>query len=946
MSDLSSLLDQSSYLRLISDTSKHNELATSTKMSTHKEYVSCIRIKGRPILPPVMTPERKLECIEWKRKALEVEEKLGLKRREKILAAIKTLKVTTSSASTDINSRPSSAPVPSVDVQNSIENSSVMAENVCNADSANIEQIRDSEDNPATNMSSLDRTLECTSDANKITLDSITSNEGEVQIEESHQKISNIGESKIQVKDKISSENINNCVNEYGFEKDNGTSNTNTNSESVQKRERRGSYTLDEPSPLLLAYMERFGQNFDEKNDLIKSNGMENDARKTSDHLNTYLTQLSQPPEAKFSPEMSNRANDISDDTNGSDIVSESKTKDDINIDKLVIDEQKCPTTNMSMSEKDYEPITHKKEYSEEKSVENLKTPDNATNLTFLKNDEQSINSKNSLSSQIRKLSNFVQNEAEIVQRQVHLIEENRSAARKEQKYQTMHIQIPNSPGVKPVENSENMLTIHNLQSPLVSPNVSSLASSLQESMSIRVPSSRGPKEENKPISTNYNIRHSPLQERFETNETIEEVTNTSDIQLTPNSKSLSSNRVKSRETMEMAVSSLAKAQQAEIQKLMQQQEKERTALKSLFEQQQKRLIQELLTHFNSRSPTPSSASSTTLEAESASSAIVRTKFQKPLSTNSNDNSKSLDQLTPTNYEHPKRKNKSLHSVSYASTNTSISKEMLDTESVSLKSPHIRRSLSPVVPALPMYLRPESRILPSNYQIPSEVFTNERYHQGFCMLSAMVKGFLIRRLMKTERVQRIIGSMRDTMTIALQLHREAKQVNTSHLAQNASLNGTPTKRVTMQDVELHRRLLQQLFKDSQEFHNIFFKLTTIQRMNIIKLDNEKKEGRSRLSDISPKVLSNNPGDFAKPKRLSSATKARIEQKQLIQQMLLKTASNSPRPRSTLKPNRNVISASSAISSPRRDGKNRVTERSKSATPRSARQRLCNGKKYS
>ena len=63
-------------------------------------------------------------------------------------------------------------------------------------------------------------------------------------------------------------------------------------------------------------------------------------------------------------------------------------------------------------------------------------------------------------------------------------------------------------------------------------------------------------------------------------------------------------------------------------------------------------------------------------------------------------------------------------------------------------------------------------------------------------------------------------------------------------------------------------------------------------------------------------------------------------------MLLKTASNSPRPRSTLNPNRNVISASSVISSPGRDGKNRVTERSKSATPRSGRQRLYNGKKNS
>ena len=73
--------------------------------------------------------------------------------------------------------------------------------------------------------------------------------------------------------------------------------------------------------------------------------------------------------------------------------------------------------------------------------------------------------------------------------------------------------------------------------------------------------------------------------------------------------------------------------------------------------------------------------------------------------------------------------------------------------------------------------------------------------------------------------------MRDTMTIALQLHQEAKQVSTSHLAQNGSLNVTPTKRVTMQDVELHRRLLQQLFKDSQEFHNIFFKVIVKNAVN-------------------------------------------------------------------------------------------------------------------
>ena len=115
-------------------------------------------------------------------------------------------------------------------------------------------------------------------------------------------------------------------------------------------------------------------------------------------------------------------------------------------------------------------------------------------------------------------------------------------------------------------------------------------------------------------------------------------------------------------------------------------------------------------------------------------------------------------------------------------------------------------------------------------------------------------------------------------------------------------------------------------------------------MNIIKLDNEKKEGRSRILEMSPKNISNDKSGPPKPKRLSSATKARIEQKQLIQQMLLKTASNSPRPQHVV--NRNVYSASSVVSSPRRDGRNKLAERSNSSTPRSARQRLYNGKNYS
>ena len=114
--------------------------------------------------------------------------------------------------------------------------------------------------------------------------------------------------------------------------------------------------------------------------------------------------------------------------------------------------------------------------------------------------------------------------------------------------------------------------------------------------MSIRVPSSRGPKEENVFISTAPKFENSHSCKITLTKETNTDNTEWKTLNGNMNvlnSKSLSSShRVNSRQSMEMAVSSLAKAQQAEIQRLMQQQEKERTAMKTLFEQQQRRLVQ------------------------------------------------------------------------------------------------------------------------------------------------------------------------------------------------------------------------------------------------------------------------------------------------------------------------------------------------------------------
>ena len=52
------------------------------------KYRSCIKVRGRPILPPVMTEEVRRECQEWKRRALEVEERLAQERRVTIMEKV------------------------------------------------------------------------------------------------------------------------------------------------------------------------------------------------------------------------------------------------------------------------------------------------------------------------------------------------------------------------------------------------------------------------------------------------------------------------------------------------------------------------------------------------------------------------------------------------------------------------------------------------------------------------------------------------------------------------------------------------------------------------------------------------------------------------------------------------------------------------------------------
>ncbi|XP_067118585.1 uncharacterized protein [Centruroides vittatus] len=128
----------------------------------------------------------------------------------------------------------------------------------------------------------------------------------------------------------------------------------------------------------------------------------------------------------------------------------------------------------------------------------------------------------------------------------------------------------------------------------------------------------------------------------------------------------------------------------------------------------------------------------------------------------------------------------------------------------------------------------------------------------FNRVSAVAKGYLTRRLMKTERVQNIIQTIKDTLICALKFHQE-----------------TPIKKgkITVKDAELHKRLIAQLTAACYELHDIFFKLTPKERMAII-----SQSRYSSKEKIEKEKSFCNVSNMESKKQLSSATLKVLERK--------------------------------------------------------------------
>ncbi|CAH2048912.1 unnamed protein product, partial [Iphiclides podalirius] len=124
---------------------------------------------------------------------------------------------------------------------------------------------------------------------------------------------------------------------------------------------------------------------------------------------------------------------------------------------------------------------------------------------------------------------------------------------------------------------------------------------------------------------------------------------------------------------------------------------------------------------------------------------------------------------------------------------------------------------------------------------------------------AYARGYLVRRLMRTERVQGTVQTIRDALLCALQLHQDREGIRGA-------------------DVDLHRRLIQQITAACYSLHDTFITSSTAERCALIAADRSRR--RSLALRPSPRqyrptdVMSHShTGSFPTRARRSSPTSA-------------------------------------------------------------------------
>lgn len=112
-------------------------------------------------------------------------------------------------------------------------------------------------------------------------------------------------------------------------------------------------------------------------------------------------------------------------------------------------------------------------------------------------------------------------------------------------------------------------------------------------------------------------------------------------------------------------------------------------------------------------------------------------------------------------------------------------------------------------------------------------------------VSAVCKGFLIRRLLRTERVQAIIKSIRDTEAEAIKLIQD-----------NSDLESEPS--ATSGDYDLGQLMLRQLRADRNRLHRVMIETSSSERNKLIRHDREMVRARLRNEEEAKRRRTRTP----------------------------------------------------------------------------------------
>ncbi|XP_056089787.1 centriolar coiled-coil protein of 110 kDa [Rhinichthys klamathensis goyatoka] len=138
----------------------------------------------------------------------------------------------------------------------------------------------------------------------------------------------------------------------------------------------------------------------------------------------------------------------------------------------------------------------------------------------------------------------------------------------------------------------------------------------------------------------------------------------------------------------------------------------------------------------------------------------------------------------------------------------------------------------------------------------SQVITVEQ-QRALCRLTAIVKGFLTRRLLTTEKVKHLRQTVQDTQEFIRSFGNNAVQRN---------------DQLSEQDVSLQERVRAQLRAALFDIHDIFFTMTLEERLSLLQQDRELRAER-KLREMekakSPKVI------------LSAATQKSLDRKKRV-----------------------------------------------------------------